>query len=524
MSIRIQLQDARSVYTNLDFIRGKAILSLTRAEDITAVNVKLEGESKSRLEGDPPDPFGFGGIRRRREDIVTETEVHKILYKAVTVFPATNLQSAKRDGVYTFQPGQHDFPFDFKVPPTLVALPFNNTCVDYQPAVVNIGGLQMQAPGNRDRHVKKTLPPTLHAFQDQAIIRYYIKATVVRPAFYRENYRTEYLFPFLPIEPPRPAPNRLESYARRQHQFAPVGQPSAPAKSSIKQPPSIFRKGSQLAVGSNASSTPTTTAPLQLCNICIDARLPDPAIVTCNEPLPLRIIITKLNESPASIYLQLLQIELVANTVVRAHHLVRENLTSTVLTSKSNMRVRLSEIDKVMEIDKGWWKDIPLPNTIAPTFDTCNISRTYFVLVKVGLTHGLGDQTFPELTVHTLKMPVSVYSGIRPPQALLQAMAESRRPLVGPQAIPPTSPSKISTNPPSSQFSPAAAAPPDVPHPVILDHDPSIPIATGQTHPEEPYEDEAPPTYQEAIAEGIGPVEGARRDYQHREGGGPGGA
>ncbi|KAL9034967.1 MAG: hypothetical protein Q9180_005114 [Flavoplaca navasiana] len=515
MSIRIQIQDARSLYTNLDFIRGKAILSLTRTEDITAINVKLEGESKSRLEGETPDPYGFGGIRRRREDFVIETEVHKLLYKAVTVFPATNPQTAKRDGVYTFQPGQHEFPFDFK-------FPFNNTCIDYQPAVVNIGGLQMQAPANRNRHVRKTLPPTLHAFQDQAIIRYYIKATVVRPAFYKENYRTEHVFPFLPIEPPRPVPNRLESYARRQHQFAPVVQPSTPTKSSIK-PPSIFRKGPQAAVGSNSSPS-STTAPLQVCSICIDARLPDPAIITCNEPLPLRIIITKLNDSPATIYLQMLQIELVANTVVRAHHLSRENLTSTVLISKSNMRVRLSEIDKVMEIDKGWWKDTPLPNTVAPSFDTCNISRTYFVIVKVGLTHGLGDQTFPELTVHALKMPVSVYSGIRPPPALLQAMADSRRPLVGPQAHnPPQSPSKISSayQKQSSQSSPATAQP-EVEHPVILNHHPSTPIATGQTHPEEPFEDEAPPTYQEAIAEGIGPVEGARGAYQHREGGGAG--
>lgn len=192
----------------------------------------------------------------------------------------------------------------------------------------------------------------------------------------------------------------MESYARRQHQFAPVGHPSAPNKSSIK-PPSIFRKGSQLAAGSNASPTPSA-APLQVCSVCIDARLPDPAIITCNEPLPLRIIITKVNDSPASIYLQLLQIELVANTVVRAHHLARENLTSTVLTSKSNMRVRLSEIEKIMEIDKGWWKDIPLPNTVAPSFETCNISRSYFVLVKVGLTHGLGDQTFVSLYMLTL--------------------------------------------------------------------------------------------------------------------------
>ncbi|KAL8777296.1 MAG: hypothetical protein Q9213_007923 [Squamulea squamosa] len=183
MSIRIQLNNAQSLYTNLDFIGGKAILSLTREEDISAINVKLEGESKSRLEGEPPIPYGYGGMRRRGEATVVETEVHKILYKPVTVFPTANLQSARRAGVYTLQPGQHEFAFEFK-------LPFNNTCADYQPALVNIGGLQMQAPGSRDRHVKKTLPPTLHAFQDHAVIRYYIKATVVRPAFYKENFRT----------------------------------------------------------------------------------------------------------------------------------------------------------------------------------------------------------------------------------------------------------------------------------------------------------------------------------------------
>ncbi|KAL8777295.1 MAG: hypothetical protein Q9213_007922 [Squamulea squamosa] len=356
----------------------------------------------------------------------------------------------------------------------------------------------------------------------------------------------EYIFPFFPIEPPRPAPNRLEAYARRQHQFAPVLEPSANAKSTSK-PPSIFRKGSASAstVGANASSNPTV-APL---HVCIEARLPDPAIITCNEPIPLRVMITKLNDSLASVYLQLLEIELVANTTVRAHHLVRENLTSTVLISKSNMRIRLSEFDKVMEVDNRWWKDISLPNTVAPTFDTCNISRSYYILVKIGLTHGLGEQTFvslqivmicvnysltlenqPELTIHTLKMPVSVYSGIRPPKALLQAMANDRtRPQATSmgsssniQAYPSSTSPNIGTHPIILNPHPSTPIATGQTHPIISDHHPSTPIATGQTHPEGPFEDEAPPTYQEAIADGIGPVEGVRRDYQHREGGGLG--
>ncbi|KAL8808186.1 MAG: hypothetical protein Q9182_000250 [Xanthomendoza sp. 2 TL-2023] len=471
MSIRIQLNGSQSLYTNLDFISGNAILSLTRDETISSITVKLEGESKSRLMVEPL-------LRRRRDDVVIETEVHKVLYKAITVFPPEHLQNPTRASVYTLHPGQHEFPFKFK-------FPFNNTCADRQATVVNIAGLQMQAPASSDRHVKQTLPPTLHYFQDQAIIRYYLKATVVRPAFYKENFRTEYDFPFFPIEPPRSAPNKRESYARIQHQFAP---PTPTARSPVK-PPSLFRKTSVPADGTDPPLTPMTP-PL---HVCIDARLPDPAVATCNEALPLRILVTKLNESPATVYMQLLQIELVAITLVRAHALQRTNLTSTVLTSKSNMGMRLTERDKVVEIDNGLWKDIPLPNTVAPTFETCNISRTYQ----------------PELTVQTLKMPVSVYSGIAPPDALLRAMAGSPSPITSPAS---TSP--ISAHPPPSKLSASAE-----PHPIILDPQNSHhPIATGQTHPEGTVEEDAPPTYEEAVADGIGPVQGARREYRHRQG------
>jgi len=39
------------------------------------------------------------------------------------------------------------------------------------------------------RHAKKTLPPTLSGFPGMAEIKYYVKATVVRPKFYQENLR-----------------------------------------------------------------------------------------------------------------------------------------------------------------------------------------------------------------------------------------------------------------------------------------------------------------------------------------------
>ncbi|KAI4183750.1 MAG: hypothetical protein L6R41_005213 [Letrouitia leprolyta] len=460
MSIRIVLDNPQSLYTNLDFVAGKAILSLTSNETITAITVKLEGESKTRLLGEAFNPYGgfSGGYRRAREPSTIETEVHK--------------------------------------------LPFNNSCADSQSTYVNVAGLQVQAPGNTDRHVRKTLPPSLHGFNDQAIIRYYVKATVQRAAFYKENFRSEYAFQFFPIEPPRPPlpppDQRRETYARIEHAFAPATVPAPNSKVS-----GLFRKASV------PEPTSSTATPLL---VCIDARLPDPAILTCNEALPLRIMVTKLNDSPATVFLQLLQIELVAKTHVRAHHLSRANLTSTVVISKSNMKMRLTEQKRVMEIDKGHWRDIPLPNSVAPSFDTCNISRYYELHVKVGLLHGSGDHIFPELVVETLVMHPQVYSGIAPPKALIEAMAGRPTPSTVPNAA--VSNPSPSHHPPSAPpFSPSAP-------PTGFPHQQSAPFQTGQTHPEGPFPDDAPPSYEDAVADGIGPVDGPRGFYfqQQEEG------
>lgn len=50
-------------------------------------------------------------------------------------------------------------------------------------------GLRVEVARDTDRHVKQTLPPSIKSFPGEAEIRYYVKATVVRPQFYKENIR-----------------------------------------------------------------------------------------------------------------------------------------------------------------------------------------------------------------------------------------------------------------------------------------------------------------------------------------------
>ena len=147
--------------------------------------------------------------------------------------------------------------------------------------------------------------------------------------------------------------------------------------------PGLFHRPS--APGLNTSVVPP--------NIRLDSRLPDPAIVNCNEPLPLRVLITKLNDSPATIYLQMLNIELVGHTNIRAHQLQRTDSVSWVIMSASNMRMPLVGRDyhgpgRDMEVDAKLWNQVPVPNTVAPSFETCNLSRYYSLDIKVGLSYG----------------------------------------------------------------------------------------------------------------------------------------
>lgn len=82
-----------------------------------------------------------------------------------------------------------------------------------------------------------------------------------------------------------------------------------------------------------------------------------------------------------------------------------------------------------------------------------------------------------------LRFQVEIYSGITPPAALLDAMATH------PQTVPPrpTAP----TNAPT--------------------YDPAYPPQLGTAGA--PAEDEAPPSYEDAMADDIVPVDGPRREY-----------
>lgn len=74
---------------------------------------------------------------------------------------------------------------------TTEKIPFNNDCVKNSKFANtnNVVGLLGDINRSDTRHVKTALPPSLNGLPGQAEIRYYVKVTVQRPAFYKENFR-----------------------------------------------------------------------------------------------------------------------------------------------------------------------------------------------------------------------------------------------------------------------------------------------------------------------------------------------
>ena len=120
----------------------------------------------------------------------------------------------------------------------------------------------------------------------------------------------------------------------------------------------------------------------------VDARLPNPPILTCNKLLPLRILVKRESGAPLPIIVQMLQVDLIAYTHIRASDLTRTRTGMWSLLGLNNTSMLLGRENDPVGTEWEVPVTFPLPNTVSPSFETCNISRSYELDVRIGFTHG----------------------------------------------------------------------------------------------------------------------------------------
>lgn len=486
MSIRIALDEPPEFYTNLDFVQGRVILGLNRPESIGNIVVKLEGESKTAVEIGDRNTYLSNYNQQFPSDMTAET--HKLLYLVEQVYPNETSASSMAVGVMpgVLHPGQHEFRFKFK-------MPLNNICGSPKAmaALNGIGGIGGPAnssnffglagfrtmDGSKQmllQHVRTTMPPSLTGFPRKAEIRYFVKVTIQRPGFFKENWRYQLGFKFLPIELPRPAATAQEAFARRPFAFVPRS-PGQPKRKS-----SFF----------SSKSTQVDNVDVVPPSFDMSARLPHPSILTCNRPVPLRLVAKKMNESQEQVYLSSVEVALVGFTNIRVYDVSHTEVTRWIVCSANNLSIPIGDgkdaVDTETVLPDHVWAHQPLPNTVAPSFTACNLSRRYEIELRVSLSWGQSGNNrkssapYPQVVTLPLKLSkVEVYTGITPPKELVQAATGRPHP------------------PP---LPPRANTAPNVPH------DPLYPPQLGPSNA--PDYNDAPPSYDEAVAQNItGPEE-----------------
>ncbi|EMD59769.1 hypothetical protein GGP41_008456 [Bipolaris sorokiniana] len=480
MIVNIVLEHPHDHYTNLDVIQGKVSLRVPNPTNLSSIIVKLEGESRTRL---------LAPVHPNRPDKQRPVlEIHKFLYQTLLVWP-TNVrpEDINPKSAFTINAGSYEYPFQFKLPMNTQCQQTNNPI-----STVSFSNTIPEFAKTPTQHIKATLPPTLSGFPGEAEIRYFVKVTVSRPSFFKENPRAIANFTFLPIEPPRPERTDGEAYARRQHEFL----ENAVSVAASKMPSFLDRKSSSASMRS--AQPPGNMGP----RVALDARLPNPAILTINQDLPLRVLIKNVSPRSKNIYLQMLQVELIGYTRVKAHEVARTESNSWILCSFSNMAIPLGlptdPIDTEVPINPEYWSGKPVPNTVSPSFTTCNLSRFYELEIRVGLGYGSYKHGEDQLIVLPLRLPVKVFSGIAPPKALLEA---------GFNAQAAGKPATLHI----PQYGQAPHTPPS----------PQVGFANNNAFAGQPvqaqnapsYED-APPSYEDAVGQDLPPINGYRGSYQ----------
>ena len=447
MSIQVVLDQRPEFYTNLDAVSGKVVLVLRKAEQIGNIVVKLEGEAITALQVPHPHQtdysMKYGPLPGPPGSVVSEN--HKLLYKVQQVFPDDYYASSSNPyGAFPLHPGEHAFNFKFK-------LPINNACSDPMamsklgglgsfggPGLFGMGGVRVM-DGSKQmflKHATKTLPPSLTGFPMEAEIRYYIKVTVQRPGLLKENWRYQAGFKFLPIEPPRPTLTGQDGFARRPFAFKPRT-PVHERKTSFFSRKGDKGDGQETSDSKSAGGPNGADAP----SVEMSARLPHPPVLTCNKPIPLRLIAKKLAYCSDQVYLTSFEMSLIGVTEIRCHNIFNRKSNRWVVASKPNLQIPLTsspndEVGSELVVPDDIWRNVPLPNTIAPSFVTCNLTRKYELEIKLGLTWGEPPKTGGMFSKQTPQQPttiylplhfssVEVYSGIKPPVELVEAAAQS---------------------------------------------------------------------------------------------------
>jgi hypothetical protein len=407
-------------YTNLDVITGKVHVTLKSETSVKSIVVKLEGIARTMVpipeDREATHHDGHERRRRRRRDRDSKNlsvEIHKVLYRQSTLFPPKEVARSSTSNQFTLPAGSYTYNFSFKIPVNVEcvqadAASRNAAAIPGMPKfLISKTGIDIAKPPQS--HVDGILPPSLSGLGDAASVKYFVKVTINRASMLKMNTRTYYPFVFLPMDPPRLYDSTKMAFVRRQ---LTVGVSNGSGKKSN----GFFSK--LMGVNTWPGGTLTFT---------FEARFPSSGTFVPLAPLPMELYAIfpdhPLELVPeGKMYIGGVSVVLYAKTVAKAHEYHVDHPLKLRLCNRESISIELG-LEKAVKTTRNgqsvWELKMPsavldgiqIPDYVCPSFDTCNIARSYSIEVVVGFFCVSGTPT-DHVSVLT---DIILRSGVSPP-------------------------------------------------------------------------------------------------------------
>ncbi|KNG83637.1 hypothetical protein ANOM_007200 [Aspergillus nomiae NRRL 13137] len=333
MDLQVRLDQEWGAYTEKDTVSGHLIFRNKAPVNISTITVKLSGIATSRLNSG------------------RYVESHQLFQRFQNVFPPQKITEIPVSRSLTVGSGTHIFPFSLTFPATSEC--HKISLDESKPNQSCTGFLHRK---NKTHHLLRKLPPstgdTLSAWE----VRYFLDVTITKTGILKgvEKLQTRNIL-FYPV-----------------HEFSP--------------PKSILRRRCLLAISHDSVSTSSPLA------FQVDVELLNGQCLLLGYPIPLRIKLTKVGDRECFVWLNDFQTMLVGSTETHASGLVEKDTQFQVIQTMSNIHHVVSH-DRALNgaelcIGDSIWNKHRLPTTLTPSFETCNISQTYTLEVRLGLQCG----------------------------------------------------------------------------------------------------------------------------------------
>ncbi|ODV93188.1 hypothetical protein PACTADRAFT_46925 [Pachysolen tannophilus NRRL Y-2460] len=473
--LKIELDKSKTggTFTNYDIINGVINLNVSSELTLSAIEVKLEGISKTVIEI-PRETRNSRRQRRRSRgnEMKPIIEIHKLLYDTSIVFPPKNVRSVSSAKEFTLIPGEYIYPFKFRIP-------LKNTCSKHKSTsgisnkfqFINgsntntSSGSAIEFVTEASKHLETKLPPSLSGLKDFATIRYFIKVTAKRPGLFKNNIRSFEPFIFLPIDSSninfaddRQTFTRKEFTLKDKLPQIVACYPGSEKSTSTAAVTTIRASGS--SSGSSSGSPSSTTSrpdtggydqrsdnrsylpnvkPINL-PVYFEVRFRYPAfLIPTKTPNYKLYLVSRISPEKFTlpngessglgiIYMKALKIELYSETTVLIQGHKRSMITrEKILELKGiNSKYDLANCNRSnakdistgatlyeLEIDSSIFKDAILPDFVAPSFKTCNISRKNTIKFHAGFSSDKQITLRDPLTEVSIETDVVVLSGLQ---------------------------------------------------------------------------------------------------------------